>query len=183
MMWYSPVTFVTVPVSWVSVQEGKKDKISPIMWHRYAKRTIRWYIYVYFYYYFNIACDIVTVLLIFVDIHHFKHAFSHIEAHTHKRKRPAPPAAPVTDSERRDAGGDDKLQVPPRSRVRGSDDNRFTALRARGAVGINLNNVGFVEQGKTYPLLTVKRSAITRSRNTWAVICGSTNIKSVNKSA
>jgi len=90
---------------------------------------------------------------------------------------------PGTDSERRDAGGDDKLRALPRSRVRGSADKCFTALRARGAVGINLNNVGFLEQGKTNPVLTVKTSEITRTRNTCTVICGSTNIKSANKSA
>jgi len=53
--------------------------------------------------------------------------------------------------------------------VQGSADNCFTAPRARGAVGINLNNAGFLEQGKTNPVLTVKSSAITRTRNTCAV--------------
>jgi len=37
-------------------------------------------------------------------------------------------------------------------------------------VGINLNNAGFLEQGKTNPVLTVKSSAITKNRNTCAVI-------------
>ena len=99
-------------------------------------------------------------------------------------KRPAPPAAPAADSGRQDAGGDNKLQSLPRSRVWGSADNCIiTTPRARGAVGINLNNTGFLEQGKTNPVLTVKSSAITRTRNTGTVICGSTNIKSANKSA
>ena len=71
----------------------------------------------------------------------------------------------------------------PHLRVRGSADNCFTAPRARSVVGINLNNAGFLEQGKTNPVLTVKSSAITRTRNTCAVICGSTKIKSANKSA
>jgi hypothetical protein len=42
---------------------------------------------IYFYFYFNITRDVVTVLLIFVDIYHLNHKFAHahIEAHTHKR--------------------------------------------------------------------------------------------------
>jgi len=37
-------------------------------------------------FYFNIALDVVIILLIFVDIYHIDHTFSHahIEAHTHK---------------------------------------------------------------------------------------------------
>jgi len=39
-----------------------------------------------FYFCFNIAADVVTVLLIFVEIDYCNHTFSHarIEAHTHK---------------------------------------------------------------------------------------------------
>jgi len=59
----------------------------------------------------------------------------------------------------------------PQSRVRGSANKCFTALRARGAVGINLNNAGFLEQGKNNPVLTVNSSVITRTRNTCTVIC------------
>jgi len=32
---------------------------------------------IYFYFYVNIARDVVTSLLIFVDIYHFNHTFSH----------------------------------------------------------------------------------------------------------
>jgi len=41
---------------------------------------------IYFCFYLNIAREVVTVLLLFVDIYHFKYTFSHthIEAHTHK---------------------------------------------------------------------------------------------------
>mmetsp|Transcript_15065 Transcript_15065/g.21961 ORF Transcript_15065/g.21961 Transcript_15065/m.21961 type:complete len:103 (+) Transcript_15065:141-449(+) len=41
---------------------------------------------IYFCFYFSITCDIVTVLLTFVNIHHFKSTLSHAhtEAHTHK---------------------------------------------------------------------------------------------------
>ena len=41
---------------------------------------------IHFYFYFNIARDVVTVLLIFFDIHHFNYKFSdvHVWAHTHK---------------------------------------------------------------------------------------------------
>jgi len=41
---------------------------------------------VYFYSYFNIARDVVTGLLLFLDISHFNHTFLHarIEAHTRK---------------------------------------------------------------------------------------------------
>ena len=41
---------------------------------------------IYFCFYFNIANNVVTVLLIFLDIYHFNYTFSHahIEAHTHK---------------------------------------------------------------------------------------------------
>jgi len=44
---------------------------------------------IYFYSYFNIVRDVVTGFLIFVDIYHFNHTFSHthIEAHTHTSTR------------------------------------------------------------------------------------------------
>jgi len=35
---------------------------------------------IYFFFYRNVARDVITVLLIFVDIHHFKYTFLH--AHT-----------------------------------------------------------------------------------------------------
>ena len=41
---------------------------------------------IYSYFYFDIARDVVTVLLIFVDFCHFHYIFTHahIQAHTHK---------------------------------------------------------------------------------------------------
>jgi len=44
---------------------------------------------IYFWFYFNIAHDVVTAFLIFVDIYHFNYTFTHdahTEAHTNKHK-------------------------------------------------------------------------------------------------
>jgi len=38
---------------------------------------------IYFCFYVNIARDVVTVLLIFVDIYHFTYIFSHAHTETH----------------------------------------------------------------------------------------------------